>query len=301
MFRLLSKESNIFSIPIYLIFLLFIVITFNALNFSVVNTLSAAITFAGVALGYFLFNKVNLNYQTHVPLFLYTFIIFALDPGWLDIGIAVSLFTNSFILLILTSPNEMLRKNSYVLIGAFLAINFIFLPTTWPLGIFVLLHIIATSDNIALNTFRLVFGITLIALSYLCIMFYLHFWSWDTSYFPFGDFKLTEDFYPLYFLIPVILLILYGVFEHFNHINKKNPTSRFKYTFILIFSLAQLITICLYMGDEHEYLLLLAFPFTVILSRALHFMPKYWQKETFLWLTILSLILFKTGTYINLF
>lgn len=69
MFRLLSKESNIFSIPVYLFFLLTIVITFNAFNFSVLNIISAVFTFAGIALGYFLFNKVNLTYQTHIPLF----------------------------------------------------------------------------------------------------------------------------------------------------------------------------------------------------------------------------------------
>ncbi|WP_228409250.1 DUF6427 family protein, partial [Chryseobacterium sp. HMWF001] len=34
MFKLLSKESNIFSIPVYIGFLLLIVITFNLLNFN---------------------------------------------------------------------------------------------------------------------------------------------------------------------------------------------------------------------------------------------------------------------------
>ena len=129
MFRLLSKESNIFSIPVYIVILLLIVIGFNFLDFSSLDVISAVITFAGVALGYFCFNAIALNYQTHLPLFLYTAFIFALYPGDLDIGIAVSLFTNSIILLLLTDNDLVVRKNAIILVGAILALNFIFLPT----------------------------------------------------------------------------------------------------------------------------------------------------------------------------
>ena len=103
MFRLLSKESNIFSVPVYIGVLLLIVIGFNFLDYSRLDVISAIITFAGVALGYFCFNAIALNYQTHLPLFLYTAFIFAFYPGDLDIGIAVALFTNSIILLLLTN------------------------------------------------------------------------------------------------------------------------------------------------------------------------------------------------------
>ena len=85
MFRLLSKESNIFSIPVYIGFLLFIVILFNILNFNTYEAIIAGITFVGIALGYFCFNAIQLNYQTHLPLFLYTFFIFGLYNGNLDI------------------------------------------------------------------------------------------------------------------------------------------------------------------------------------------------------------------------
>ena len=159
MFRLLSKESNIFSIPVYIGVLLLIVLGFNFLDFNTLDLFSAMITFAGIALGYFCFNALALNYQTHLPLLLYTVIIFSLYLGDLDIGIAVSLFTNSIILLLLTNVDMTLRKNSYILVGSILALNFIFLPTTWPMSIFVILHIIATSDKIGLHIFRLFFGI----------------------------------------------------------------------------------------------------------------------------------------------
>ncbi len=74
----------------------------------------------------------------------------------------MSLFTNSFVMVLLTSNQDEVRKNSYLIIGAILAVNFLFLPTTWPMFIFVLIHLISTSDHISLNIFRLFFGNTFV-------------------------------------------------------------------------------------------------------------------------------------------
>ena len=301
MFRLLSKESNIFSIPVYIGFLLLIVITFNLLNFNTYEAIIAGITFLGIALGYFCFHSIALNYQTHLPLCLYTFFIFGLYPGHLDIGIAVSLLTNSFLLLLLTSTNEDIRRRSYVLVGSIVALNFIFLPTTWPMAVFVIIHVIATSERIGLNIFRFLLGIALIVLSYFSVMLFFGFTSWNIDYFPFGKIRLAEDYMELVPLIPVILMLIYAIYDHFRNYNKKSPVSRYKYTFLLVFSVAQLITIVLYMNKSYEYLLLLAFPSTIIISRMLKFLPKYWMQEVSLWLIIFSLVGFKAGTYFNLF
>lgn len=301
MFRLLSKESNIFSIPVYIGFLLLVVITFNFLNFNSYEAIIAGITFLGIALGYFCFHSIALNYQTHLPLFLYTFFIFGLYPGKLDIGLAVALLTNSFLLLLLTSTNEDIRKKSYVLVGSIVALNFIFLPTTWPMAVFVIIHLIATSERIGLNIFRFLLGIALIVLSYFSVMFFLNYTCWNLDYFPFGKMKLVMDYEGLLPLIPIALMLVYAVYDHFRNYNKKSPVSRYKYTFLLVFSFAQLITIILYMNKTYEYLLLLAFPSTIILSRMLRFLPKYWMQEVSLWLILFSLIGFKAGTYFDLF
>ena len=301
MFRLLSKESNIFSVPVYIGILLLIVISFNFFDFNTLELVSAAVTFAGVALGYFCFNAIALNYQTHLPLFLYTALVFALYPGDLDIGIAVSLFTNSIIILLLTSDNISVRNYSYILVGSILALNFIFLPTTWPMFIFVIFHIIGTSNRVGLHTFRLFFGILLVALSYLGLSYFLNMNSWNPAYFPFTGFKTQNHFDNLLLLLPVAILLIHSVMDHFKNFNKKSPTSRFKYTFLLVFSLAQLITIVLYMGNNYEYLILLALPTSIIISRMLRFSKKYWKQEVGLWLIIFSLLGFKLSTYFNFF
>lgn len=301
MFKLLSKESNIFSIPVYIGCLLLVVVIFNILNFNTYEAIIAGITFLGIALGYFCFHSIALNYQTHLPLFLYTFFIFGLYPGNLDIGIAVALLTNSFLILLLTSADEDIRKKSYVLVGAIVALNFIFLPTTWPMAVFVIIHVIATSAKIGLNLFRFLLGIILIAFSYFSVMYFVQFTSWNIDYFPFGRMKPVTDYTELFPLIPVVLMLIYAVYDHFQNYNKKSPISRYKYTFLLVFSLAQLITIILYMNKSYEYLLLLAFPSSIILSRMMRFLPKYWMQEASLWLIILSLLTFKAGTYFDLF
>jgi len=301
MFKLLSKESNIFSIPVYIGFLLLVVIIFNILNFNTYEAIVAGITFLGIALGYFCFHSIALNYQTHLPLFLYTFFIFGLYPGNLDIGIAVSLLTNSFLLMLLTSADEDIRKKSYVLVGAIVALNFIFLPTTWPMAVFVIIHVIATSEKISLNLFRFILGTVLIAFSYFSLMFFFGFTSWNIDYFPFRKMKLVTDYTDLFPLIPIVLMLIYAVYDHFKNYNKKSPVSRYKYTFLLVFSVAQLVSIILYMNMSYEYLLLLAFPASIILSRMLRFLPKYWMQEVSLWLIIVSLVTFKAGTYFDLF
>ena len=301
MFRLLSKESNIFSVPVYIGILLLIVISFNFLDFNTLEIVSAAITFAGVALGYFCFNAIGLNYQTHLPLFLYTVFIFALYPGDLDIGIAISLFTNSIILLLLTNDNISVRNFSYILVGSILALNFIFLPTTWPMSIFVIFHIIGTSDRIGLHFFRLFFGMLLIALSYFSIAYFLGMNSWNPAYFPFKGIKAESHYDNLLILSPVLILLLHSVMDHFRNFNKKSPNSRFKYTFLLVYSLAQMVTIILYMGKNYEYLLLLSLPASIILSRMLRFTKKPWMREIGLWVIIITLVIFKLSTYFKFY
>lgn len=301
MFKLFSREIKIFSIPIYISILSLMVIGFNALDYSNIEIFSGLFSFAGIALGYFLFNSIGLNYQTHLPLFVYTFLVFAFYTGDLDIGIAVNLFTHSFILLILSSQEEKNFKNSiYLIVGALLAVGYLFLPTTWAMIIFVIIHLIATSDKISLNLFRLFFGFFLMLFAYLGSMYLLGYYAFNPVYIPFLPTQFLTNFYPLYFLIPVGLLLFYAIGDHFTHYNEKSPRSRFKYTFILLYTITQIITITLYMGKNYEYLLFLCLPTSIIICRGLKFMPKHWVQELSLWLLILSLITFKLSTYFSL-
>lgn len=301
MFRLLSKEVNIFSIPTYIGILLLIILSYNYIDFNGLNIISNLLAFLGVTLGYILFNKIALNRKSHLPMFLYTIFILSFYTGHLDIGISVSLFINSILLFFLTDNNPKLKENSYLLIGNLLGINYIFLPTTWPLFLFILIHIIATSDRILFNIFNLFFGIFLIFLGYIGLHYFLELNDSYTLYlFPNISQKMILDFSPLYALIPIAILGVFAIIDHFIHFNEKSPRSKFKYSFILAFLLAQCLTLIFYMGQNYEYLLLVIFPMSVILSRFLRFINKKWMREAGLWMIILCLFLFKINLFTSL-
>jgi len=298
MFRLLSKESNIFSVPVYISFLFLIFLSLNLLDFKYIDVFPAIITFMGISLGYFLFNAIALNQFSHLPLFLYTIFVASFYDGTIDVGLAFTFLTSAIILLILTSQNDQLRKSSFMLVGSILAFNYLVFPASWPLGVFVIFHIIGTSGRIGLNIFRLLFGIILVVLSYFGVMYLIHYTTWDKTYLPFyGKFEMMDSYYPLYILIPIALMLLYSLSDHFKHYNEKSPISRYKYTFVLVFSLAQLITIIFYMGKDYEYLLLLALPSSIIISRMLRFLPKYWMQELGLWIIVFCLAAFKIANF----
>lgn len=298
MFRLLSKESNIFSVPAYIGALFLIFLSLNLLDFKNITLIPTLITFTGISLGYFLFNAIALNQFSHLPLFLYTVFVVAFYDGTINLGLACTFLMSSILLLILTSQNDQLRKSSYMLVGAILAFTFLVFPPSWPMAVFVIFHIIGTSGRIGLNMFRLLFGAILIVLSYFGVMYLIHFTTWDRSYLPFSaSFEMLRSYYPLYILIPIALMIIYSLSDHFKHYNEKSPISRYKYTFVLVFSLAQLITIIFYMGYDYEYLLLLALPVSIIISRMLRFLPKYWIQELGLWIVVFCLAAFKIANF----
>ena len=298
MFRLLSKEVKMFSIPIYIGLVIFVILTTNNFPFSFINIISNLFAFAGISLGYILFNKLALNRHSHLPLFLYSIFILSFYPENLDIGISMAIFINSILLFFLTDDRPRLRENSYFLIGNLLALSFIFLPNTWALSLFVLIHIIATSDKLLSNIAKMLFGIIIISLGYFCFMYSIGFKYFNPNYFPLISSEIQTDFSKLYFLIPIVIFCILGILDHFINFNKKSPQNKFKYSFILAFLLTQCLILTFYMGENYEYLLLVTFPVCVIVSRFLRFLNKYWLQEIGLWLIIIScLFSFKLNTF----
>lgn len=294
MFRLLSKETNIFSIPIYMGVILAIILITNTLSFSLLNVISSFIAFCGMALGCVLFNKIGMTRRNHLPLFLYICFIFSFYTENLDIGISVALFTNSILLFFLTDENPKLRDNSYFLIGNILAVNFIFMPTTWTLFLFIIIHIIGNSEKkISLNIFRLILGIGMVFFGYFCLMYILGFDEFNWDYIPFISNQIISDFSAFYALVPILFFCVLAILDHFINFNKKSPANKYKYAFILIFLLAQCLTLVFYMGHSYEYFLLVMLPISIILSRFLRFLNKPWMQEIGLWIIVLSCILFK--------
>lgn len=292
MFKILSKESNIFSIPFYIGFLLLGIIGINIFHFDIIGILSTIIAFVGVALGYFAFNTIGLNHRTHIPLFLYTMINISLYPTMLDIGISWTILSNALFILILTQK-ESNGKDIFVLTGAILGLNYIFLPTVWPMSIFFILHIIATSKHIFLNLFRFLFGIILIIISYLSLAYFLGYHSWNMDYLPRISFTYSGIGKDLILLTPTALFIIYALLDYLMQYNKTSSNSKFKYLFLLLFISVQIIVIGFYMGKSTQYLLIISLPVSIIISRALYYLPKNIYQEISIWVIFLSLFSYR--------
>ncbi|AJW63615.1 hypothetical protein VO54_02143 [Elizabethkingia miricola] len=297
MFRLLSKQTNIFSIPAYLVCLLVFISLFNILNFNLLSIISSIIAFLGIALGYFLFNNIGLNRNTHLPLFIYTILVFSFYFGDVSFPLAFTILTANLSTLILISNNEKIGKRSYFLVGCLMGFIYVVMPQTWPLIIFIILHIFATSGNISANLFRLFFGILLLFINYAGLYYLLDIPDYYTRLIPYVSDKMITNIEPLIFLSPVLLFLLYSIYDHFVYFSKKSPSSKFHYTLLLVYSLSILIILIFYMGTQYEFLLLIAFPVSVITSRGLRFISKYWVKELILWSIIIFALLFKLAYY----
>ena len=272
--------------------MLFILIS-NDLEFTFSNIFSTSIAFVGLAMGYVLFNKISLNRKTHLPLILYSIFIFSFYDGNLDVGISMALFTNSILLFFFTNEDDRIRKDSFLLVGNILAVSYIFLPTTWMLFIFVIIHIITKSDKVFKNIFQLVLGCFMVILGYACLMYLLEIDILTEDYIPLISNEVITDFSSFYNLIPILVMCILAVGDHFMNLNKKSPISKFKYAFLLSFLLIQILILIFYMGSHREYLLLVIFPISIILSRFLRFLKYPWLQELGLWIIIISCLLDK--------
>ena len=301
MFRLLSKKTNLFSVPTYIGALLLFILISNDLEFTFSNIFSTSIAFVGLAMGYVLFNKISLNRKTHLPLILYSIFIFSFYDGNLDVGISMALFTNSILLFFFTNEDDRIRKDSFLLVGNILAVSYIFLPTTWMLFIFVIIHIITKSDKVFKNIFQLVLGCFMVILGYACLMYLLEIDILTEDYIPLISNEIITDFSSFYSLIPILVMCILAVGDHFMNLNKKSPISKFKYAFLLSFLLIQILILIFYMGSHREYLLLVIFPISIILSRFLRFLKYPWLQELGFWIIIISCLLDKFNpNFINL-
>lgn len=299
MFRLLSKQINIFSIPAYLILLLFFIGAFNSVNLNFISLISSGVAFVGIAIGYFLFRPVGLTRHSHLSLFLYTVLIFSFYFG--EISPKLALIILGFHLLILTilkSRSEGHEQNASLMVGFIMGMMYLIMPGCWPLLGVILLHFTVTSNNISGNFIKLLFGLLLVFLTYLGIAYISDFSDPFFRLIPWVSFNIpASQFLPLLVLIPIVLFLLYAVIDSFVNYNKKSPESRFRYNLLIIYFLGGLVMVTLYMERDYEYLLLLALPLSVIISRGLQYIENTSVRESTIWVLVLTALAFKIGYY----
>jgi len=136
-------------------------------------------------------------------------------------------------------------------------------------------------------------GCFMVILGYACLMYLLEIDILTEDYIPLISNEVITDFSSFYSLIPILVMCILAVGDHFMNLNKKSPISKFKYAFLLSFLLIQILILIFYMGSHREYLLLVIFPISIILSRFLRFLKYPWLQELGLWIIIISCLLDK--------
>ena len=150
-----------------------------------------------------------------------------------------------------------------------------------------------------LDLLQFLFGGSLVIGGYFAIGYVLERTDTAERLIPYVSGQWTERYEAFWFLAPAVALLLYSVADHFANYSKKSPSSRFKYTFLLSYSVAMLTILVLYMETQYEMMLLIALPAAVILSRGLRFMPKEWLREGSFWLLLISLLSFRVYSFFN--
>ena len=84
-------------------------------------------------------------------------LVFSFYFGDVSFPLAFTILTANLSTLILISNNEKIGKRSYFLVGCLMGFMYVVMPQTWPLIIFIILHIFATSSNISANLFPTIF------------------------------------------------------------------------------------------------------------------------------------------------
>lgn len=301
MFKLLSQKTSIFSIPLYMGLLLglLMITILSQPSIDYLQWLSHMIAFFGFALGYFLFLRISLTRPTHLSLFLYTLSIFCLYPSDLPLSMSLSLLISTFVLTILTHEDDSIRRGSYMVLGSAVALNYIFLPASWPLSIFVVIHILMISNNIIESIFQFLFGGVLSLIGYGCAMYFLGYTELDNHYLPWWHTQKRTNWTKLSLLFPLILMTLTAMGDSLINFNKKSPFSRYRYTFISLLFFSNLASVIFFMGEEPEFLLLLILPSTIILVRWLHYISRLWLKEILLWIIFASLLVYRLSSFFD--
>ena len=301
MFRLLARPTNIFSIPFFIGILSFIFISYNAFYFDVFQAINSVVLFLAISLGYYIFNQINLTHQSHLPLLMYSLMLIGFYNDGLNFNLAMALLLINIIILILTSEKEVYRKKSYFIVGLLMSLCIMFQAETWPICLFLLVHIITSSERMAYNILQILFSLLLSLISLAAYRYLMGFELYQDDLLPYISYQFITDYQWMLLLLPIVLLLIFAIGKHLLQREQMSPNSTFRYNLLLIFLLSVMLMAIFYMGENYNFLIFLAMPSCIFIARFLLQMQESEWQEIWLWLMIISLISFKAITYYQLF
>jgi Family of unknown function (DUF6427) len=301
MFRLLARPTNIFSIPFFIGALCFIFISYNAFYFDVSQAVVSVVLFLAISLGYYIFNQINLTHQSHLPLLMYSLMLIGFYNESLNFNLAMSLLLINIIILILTNEKEVYRKKSYFIVGFLMSTCIMFQAETWPVCLFLMVHIITSSERMAYNLLQIFCSLVLSLISVAAYRYLFGLPLYEDNLLPYISYDFIYDYQWMLLLSPIVILLVFALSKHLLQREQMSPNSTFRYNLLIIFLLSVMLMAVFYMGENYNFLIFLALPSCIFIARFLLQMRESEWQEILLWLMIISLIGFKAITYYQVF
>lgn len=201
--------------------------------------------------------------------------------------------------LLFVNQNEQMLFNPFDL-GLYIGLAIIFYPPFWIFGVFLLLYFIFKGKT---QIFGLVFSflgmltLFIVALELMAVFDAWYYWDKFKEQFVFTPKVFDWD---LLFLVPILILGIMGVADYFSNINRQSANKKAVFFDAVLWFISGVVFCVLYGADTANAMLFILLPIVLYLSNMLTFSKVLWKSELSLWLFIVSLLLYRYHSYIEI-
>ncbi|MGV0829480.1 DUF6427 family protein [Empedobacter brevis] len=293
--NLLGKRNFFIQIFIIILFTLFGAANFNSIDLSNLEKLGAILTLLTIAFVGYTDYRNDLISTSSYSTFVYILWIMPFIAGLSDYRISGSLLLITYVTAqLLYFESEKNDTYNAFDIGVFMSFAILLNPPLILLGAvvftyFLTLRVVEPKIPI-LGILGFILPILIVAqVSFLLDYYFMLNFYKEQLMLRTIHFELKQ-----LFLIPVIIILIYSIVNHFKNINKLTAQKKRIFLLMHLMFLAILITYLLYGGNNDTYLAFLGFSIMIMLTRFFsESKPKIeWLKEALLWIFMICLLIY---------
>ncbi|MGV0832738.1 DUF6427 family protein [Empedobacter brevis] len=293
--NLLGKRNFFIQIFIIILFTLFGAANFNSIDLSNLEKLGAILTLLTIAFVGYTDYRNDLISTSSYSTFVYILWIMPFIAGLSDYRISGSLLLITYVTAqLLYFESEKNDTYNAFDIGVFMSFAILLNPPLILLGAvvftyFLTLRVVEPKIPI-LGILGFILPILIVAqVSFLLDYYFMLNFYKEQLMLRTIHFELKQ-----LFLIPVIIILIYSIINHFKNINKLTAQKKRIFLLMHLMFLTILITYLLYGGNNDTYLAFLGFSIMIMLTRFFsESKPKIeWLKEALLWIFMICLLIY---------
>lgn len=293
--NLLDKRNFFIQIFIIVLFTLLGAANFNSFDLSILEKMGVFLTILTIAFVGYTDNTNDLISTSSYPTFIYILWLMPFIGGLSDYRIAGSLLLVTYITVqLLYFESEKNDTYNAFDIGVFMSFAILLNPPLIFLGIaifayFLTLRVVEPKIPI-LGFLGFILPVLIVAqVSFLLDYYFMYDFYKEQLMFTMVHFELKQ-----LFLIPVAIVLIYSIVNHFKNINKLTAQKKRIFLLMHFMFLVIFITYILYGGNNDTYLAFLGFSIMLMLTRYFtESKPKIeWLKEAYLWIFMICLLIY---------